>query len=644
MIDLDGVINDAGEMEPWAAEIVAFRETYCEISPSGKGLRMFARGALDHAVAVSDVNVELYSDGRYCTVTGKRLPDSPDFIAEAPKTIAALLARVEALKGRREPEYPPHSDAAPRDERSLSERAKATVSQPVGSVSGDHADGDERRFIEMALSYVPADNYSDWVKIGGALCDTGQPWARQLWDAWSQKSSKFDPDYQDEKWTQLSASKSAKPAGVGTIIHIARQNGFTGSKHDWALPAEKAYPGLIDAIDYDGAAEQAEEATKEPEPNPESIKVAPANADGKASPPLDCVNAASLADLAIPEQRWHVVDLIPCANVTILSGDGATGKSLLALQLAASTATGGSWIGLQPAFGKTLFVSAEDEIEEVHRRLARIEPELTLLENLEIVPLAGKDAILAAPTARGGLLEATPLFGKLKALVEKHKPILLVLDTLADLFGGNEIEKVHARAFISMLRGLALKHGCAIVLLSHPSQSGMASGSGTSGNVAWNNSVRSRLYFERVVTWVDNRKVEVDHDLRLLSTKKANRARHGTAFYVRWKDGVFERDESLKVLDAGVAIRAEAVFLALLEDFEKSGREVSCKSGANYAPAVFAKADGGLSAVNKKDLERAMHALFKRGRIKNETFGPPSRQRSKIVAVPVPEADEGGEE
>ena len=55
-----------------------------------------------------------------------------------------------------------------------------------------------------------------------------------------------------------------------------------------------------------------------------------------------------------------------------------------------------------------------------------------------------------------------------------------MLDTLADLFGGDEIKKVHARQFISMLRGLAIEFNVTVLLLSHPSQAGMSSGSGMS--------------------------------------------------------------------------------------------------------------------------------------------------------------------
>jgi len=48
-------------------------------------------------------------------------------------------------------------------------------------------------------------------------------------------------------------------------------------------------------------------------------------------------------------------------------------------------------------------------------------------------------------------------------------------------------------AGVAMLRGLAFKADCAILLLAHPSVAGMSSGSGLSGWTSWDNSVRSRL-------------------------------------------------------------------------------------------------------------------------------------------------------
>jgi hypothetical protein len=50
------------------------------------------------------------------------------------------------------------------------------------------------------------------------------------------------------------------------------------------------------------------------------------------------------------------------------------------------------------------------------------------------------------------------------------------------------------------LRGLALETSSTALLLAHPSLSGMASGSGTSGSTAWSNSVRSRLYLTSIAS------------------------------------------------------------------------------------------------------------------------------------------------
>src|SRR4029078_8585315 len=135
-------------------------------------------------------------------------------------------------------------------------------------------------------------------------------------------------------------------------------------------------------------------------------------------------------------------------------------------------------------------------------------------DDLHIVSLAGADAVLATEGPKRKL-DATPRFHELKASVAELRPPLLVLDTLADFFAGDEISRTHARQFIGMLRGLAIEFERCILLLAHPSLSGMSSGSGTSGSTAWSNSVGSRLYLERVK---DDRGVEQDTDARVLKT------------------------------------------------------------------------------------------------------------------------------
>jgi RecA-family ATPase len=72
--------------------------------------------------------------------------------------------------------------------------------------------------------------------------------------------------------------------------------------------------------------------------------------------------------LPVPPRKWIVPDYIPHKTVTLLSGDGSIGKSLLALQLAVARAIAQEWIGLLPEPGRTLILSAEDDADEMHRR------------------------------------------------------------------------------------------------------------------------------------------------------------------------------------------------------------------------------------------------------------------------------------
>ncbi len=352
---------------------------------------------------------------------------------------------------------------------------------------------------------------------------------------------------------------------------------------------------------------------------------------------LGVFSAAEFAGQPVPERLWHVPGLVPHGTVTILSGDGGTGKSLLAMQLAAATVLGEAWIGLQVEPGPALFLSAEDDVPELHRRLAGIADhhgrDLSEFAGLSIAPMAGRDAVLGALEGRSGLIRKTPVFAALEMAIVARRPRLVVLDTLADLFGGNEIDRAQARQFIAALRGLAIDHDLALVLLAHPSMSGLNSGSGSSGSTAWSNSVRSRLYFRRILS--EDGRHEPDPDARVLEVKKTNYARTGAAVALSWQDGVFCPVEmpagGLGAMAAEAT--AERVFMDCLEAFTSEGRQVSATRGHGYAPAIFA-VDPRSGSVGKRDLEAAMGRLFRDGKIRQDEFGPPSRRVRRIVVAP----------
>jgi|SoiMethySBSTD1v2_1073268.scaffolds.fasta_scaffold06533_4 RecA-family ATPase len=327
----------------------------------------------------------------------------------------------------------------------------------------------------------------------------------------------------------------------------------------------------------------------------------------------------------------HVKDLVPTKNVTLLSGDGGTGKSLLAAQLAAATVLYTPWLGQEVLGGSVVYLCAEDDMPELHRRFADIARHhgvgLDSLGGIEICCLAGKDAVLAIVNTRG-VIEPTALWAEFRRIVIDVRPALVIYDPLADLFGGNEIVRTQARQFVTMLRGLALETDSTALLLGHPSLSGMASGSGSSGSTAWSNSVRSRLYLDRL----REKDHEPDPDARVLRTMKANYGPTGGEIRLRWRDGVFvvvggEGDQA--PVPSAKQLAAESAFLGLLSTYEDTGRRVSAQRSPSFAPTVFAGDERGKD-IGRKALEAAMNRLLEAGRIRVVEYGPPSRRYNKL--------------
>lgn len=99
-IDLDDCLDNEQLVKEWARGVVErFSDTYCEVSPSGTGLKIWARGKLPSAVEahVKDGAIEMYDRARYFTVTGKRYRGAPLQIEDHAADLLSLHAR---LSGR----------------------------------------------------------------------------------------------------------------------------------------------------------------------------------------------------------------------------------------------------------------------------------------------------------------------------------------------------------------------------------------------------------------------------------------------------------------------------------------------------------------------------------------------------------------
>jgi hypothetical protein len=99
-VDLDGCIDDAGVIAPWAQEIITELDSYTERSPSGRGLRLFVFGGLPPGRRkVGDL--ELYDDARFLTVTGHHLSGTRATVEQRDRALRDLHARYFGSQGGR---------------------------------------------------------------------------------------------------------------------------------------------------------------------------------------------------------------------------------------------------------------------------------------------------------------------------------------------------------------------------------------------------------------------------------------------------------------------------------------------------------------------------------------------------------------
>jgi RecA-family ATPase len=345
-------------------------------------------------------------------------------------------------------------------------------------------------------------------------------------------------------------------------------------------------------------------------------------------PPLPLIDIRQWQSIEPKPRQWLVRDRIPARNVTLLTGQGGVGKTLLMQQLSVATVIGRDWIGEMPEPGPVLFITAEDDEDEMHFRYTQIAKFYGASFNdladlgLHLLSLAGKDAAIAVADNRG-IVRPTKLFGSLQRTARELRPRWICLDTAADIFIVNERDRSQVRQCVSLLRGICIEINTAVLLLAHPSLSGISSGTGLSGSTAWHNSVRSRMYLktEKVKDddVPDDDQAEVG-TARVLEFMKSNYSALALPVRLTWKDGllVVPKEQIARSGPARAALdrQAQELFLQLLASYNQQDRALSHKPRSNnYAPTVFAelpetKVLAPTAGARKRLFREALDRLF----------------------------------
>lgn len=348
---------------------------------------------------------------------------------------------------------------------------------------------------------------------------------------------------------------------------------------------------------------------------------------------LPVLDMSTWDDGPAPEPDYAVPNRVPACQTTYFTGEGGAGKSIEVMHLSAAAVLGRDWLGVTPRQGPALFIDAEDPEPIMRHRMGKILKHYDacfadVREQLHLVSLVGRDAVLGAFNRSTNRMEATAVYNELLQMAGDLKPSIIGIASVADVFAGNELDRSQVRQFVNMLTRVAIVAGSGLVLVGHPSLTGISSGTGISGSTQWHNACRAQLYLQGVKPQGGE---QFDSDLRVLEFKKNQYGPMSESITLRWRDGLFLPVEGATFDAAARGEMARDVFLKVLRRYNTENRSASDKTGTNYAPKLFAgEREAREVACSKDMLRQAMLDLLRDKAVVIEETGRASHKKREL--------------
>ena len=197
----------------------------------------------------------------------------------------------------------------------------------------------------------------------------------------------------------------------------------------------------------------------------------------------------------IPKREWLVENFIELGKPGIMASIGGIGKSMLALDLCLKVAHGsGSWLGNQIVnSGSAVYLSAEDDAQELHRRVDSLDKEGKRFEGLNEVyalpiPSMKERLIVLGDNNSSGLHLTSQAEELITALESIENLKLVVIDPVqsfvsASISSSNEAGQMYA----SFCANISARLGATTLSIHHMSKAGLVS---TEDNMTARASIR----------------------------------------------------------------------------------------------------------------------------------------------------------
>lgn len=437
-MDLDQHFN-AGKPDEFAQAIVNRMSSYTEVTPSGSGLHVLFWGDLPPGGRHNhQMGLEMYSSGRYFTVTGCHLESTPKTV-ENRELEAAQIHKVIFGEHAGEPEPPKPTQPNTLDDQDLLEKA---VSAQNGSKflklwEGDFSEYPSHSEADLALcSHLAFWTGGDIARMDRLFRQSGL--MRDQWD----KPHRGDGATYGEMTMQKAISNSEfynppKPK--------PEPQPEPPPPPDWEFFYPPDLPPAMQLTEYDIM-------------------------DGIGTGRFQTFDALDALGFDEPE-NWLVEGLAPLPSVISLVGAPGTGKSYTGLDLSVCAALGEDWLDFKTQKVKVLLIDEESGTKRLKRRLARVIRGHFAENGLQ------RGDITCASLSLLNLNDAKEAI-LLQAKIEEVGAKLVVIDALIDVSGGaneNAAEQMHP--IFQRLRKIADETECCFIVLHHSNKIGGVRGS-----------------------------------------------------------------------------------------------------------------------------------------------------------------------
>jgi len=168
------------------------------------------------------------------------------------------------------------------------------------------------------------------------------------------------------------------------------------------------------------------------------------------------------------EMKWLIDGVVPMmAKPIMISGSPGSGKSLLGYQLASCVAYGSDFLGCCTSQYNTLYISYEDDANELAYRSQQSEKKVNpdgVDGNCFVMPVSYNYELT---TCKGGKITKGKDYDSLVNDVNNNEIKLIIIDHLSKIFIGDENNRNQVNEFGNWLNQLCLDTGAMVVILAH---------------------------------------------------------------------------------------------------------------------------------------------------------------------------------